>query len=144
MPETPDLRQRYADALSRSLTSPQRGMADHLDAVMAVRDDELARLRREVAYVAETGERWRQLWERVDQERSDAVVRAEQDTAANARVRAKHVPFQRGDDAFCDECSVSHESGVRRYVLVPFPCDTIAALDQPAAVSEEQAGGGNG
>ncbi|MBP2704439.1 hypothetical protein JOL79_11500 [Microbispora sp. RL4-1S] len=35
------LRRRYADALSRSLT-PQRGIADHLDALLAIRDDELA------------------------------------------------------------------------------------------------------
>lgn len=48
-PRKDDLRQRYADALSRSLTSPQRGMADHLDAVLAVRDDELAALRQRVA-----------------------------------------------------------------------------------------------
>ncbi|GAA3417637.1 hypothetical protein [Streptosporangium vulgare] len=35
-----DLRQRYANALSRSM-SPQTGFAEHVDAILAVRDEEL-------------------------------------------------------------------------------------------------------
>ncbi|SEN90755.1 hypothetical protein, partial [Nonomuraea pusilla] len=62
----------------------------------------------------------------------EAEARAEQAEAAIARVRELHKPFQRRDDvAYCDHCSVSSGSEWRRYVLVPWPCDTLVALDGP-------------
>lgn len=44
-----DLRQRYVEALARQLPPPQIAAFRLADAVMAVRDDELERLRRNVA-----------------------------------------------------------------------------------------------
>ncbi|WP_030506392.1 hypothetical protein [Microbispora rosea] len=46
------LRERMFRALAASLSSPRRGFADHLDAVLAVRDDELARALRIADYHA--------------------------------------------------------------------------------------------
>lgn len=78
------LRERIDLALSESTEACPRCKTceRQTDAVLAVRDDELAALRREVAYVTETGEKWRRLWEQVNQERSDALVRAEEAEAA--------------------------------------------------------------
>jgi hypothetical protein len=56
------------------------------------------------------------------------------------RVRTLHNPVEYGGMTICAACSPFHEGGVRRYVLTPYPCPTIRALDGSGAVSEEQTG----
>jgi hypothetical protein len=62
------------------------------------------------------------------------LIRVERDDAraALARVRALHVPAKRGGVDICDACSPRAGDGPRRYVVQPWPCDTIRALDVPA------------
>lgn len=54
--------------------------------------------------------------------------RAEKAEAAIERVRALHVPVERGylpGDLGCQECGISYDSEVWTH----WPCDTIKALD---------------
>ena len=111
-----DLRHRYAEALAATNALDNTDLEYTLDLVMAVRGDELEQLR----LIARVNHG---LHRSADE---DAVQAA----AAIVRVRALHVPFRRRDDiAYCDHCSVSAGSEWRRYVLVPWPCPTLAALD---------------
>ncbi|MDH2424799.1 hypothetical protein [Sphaerisporangium sp. TRM90804] len=117
-----------------------------VDRILAVRDEEMAalrqraeqaeadrfRLQRDVDSAVATQEEWRRLWQRADAERSAEAVRAEQAEAAVARVRSRHRAVKRAGETICDACSPKAGDGPRRYVVEPWPCDTIRDLDYPA------------
>ncbi len=131
MADSQTLRDRYVAAV-RASAFPGLTVQGAVDAALAVRDDELAALRREVAYVTETGETWRLLWEQGNQERCDALVRTEEAEAAVVRVRSLHRAVKHASETICDACSPRAGDGPRRYFVEPFPCPTIRALDVPA------------
>lgn len=57
-----------------------------------------------------------------------ALARSSHDEVAIERVRALHVPVERGylpGDLRCQECGISYHSEE----MEPWPCDTIKALD---------------
>lgn len=131
-----DLRQRYADAIAAVLDQPNgmayRGMLPA--ALMAVRDDELAALRRGLESVTDRMEAdrlkhraERDIWKECD-EKQWLQIRAGE--AATARVREIHRPIPcenaRHDGGNGQHCAVCEYDDVSGNV---WPCPTIRALD---------------
>jgi hypothetical protein len=49
---------------------------------------------------------------------------------AVAEVRERHSPFTKAGDQWCEACSPMSRGGLMRYVLTPYPCDTIKAIEE--------------
>ncbi|MFF4489463.1 hypothetical protein ACFY0F_23690 [Streptomyces sp. NPDC001544] len=80
---------------------------------------------------AETEARWHAEAESADIAAGSYAGRVEELQAAITRVRAVHQPISRAGFLICAHCS--GWNGIRCIGLVrDYPCDTIAALDEPA------------
>ena len=86
-----------------------------------------------IRYADETAERWRKLWEMVDRERSEAVLRAE-------RVDERHQPVQKGQwvscslhstwspDPGCEKCAKSPIWKSTNTACGSWPCEDHLTL----------------
>jgi len=58
-------------------------------------------------------------------------VRADAAETKVRAIRALHVPFTKAGEQWCEACSPkAGESGLRRYILTGWPCDTIKAIEE--------------
>lgn len=131
------LREQYATAISRWHRDPEQPLyLQGADAVLAVRDAETDRLRREVDTLRDVCEsNQRAYTEAVRSAREAATardawaaeaatqtLRAEQAETAIARVRALHTRWD-ADPASCAHCVDSYGTPVR------YPCPTLLVVD---------------
>lgn len=84
-------------------------------------------------------ETYRAAWHSAKERASKWRGRAEQAEARIAAVRALHQPAQHLALTICNECSTERSTGpgrFERHVVMPWPCPTIAAIDNSPTLGE--------